>query len=329
MTGTAETAPEVVAHGSSSREPHPATSDQSAGRKGWLARMIEWLLLRQAIAEASRHERPEDELALIRQARELVEVAHRLALRNEPPQVGSGLGTALVLYREAFALCREIPASPGHLLPLGSETHRAGASALLDRSTAAVAGLSDREKAAEIAIAHPLLGAALLDLDLPRRARQRLFVRRAVRCLALLTALAGVAVLVVKRNEPPSLLKGRPYKTSSVYSGFSPETGKSNGSPTKIFFHTDEESRPSIEFDLGKVEKVHRVRVKNRSDCCGERAVPLRVEVSIDRSSWTKVFAQKEQFDVIDRSFSPVDARYLRLVVAKTTSLHLEEVAAW
>ena len=71
---------------------------------------------------------------------------------------------------------------------------------------------------------------------------------------------------------------------------------------------------------------MSRVRVLNRDDCCAERAIPLVVEVSLDRHGWHEVARRKDQFEDWTAKFSPVSARYVRLRVPRRSILHLKSV---
>jgi hypothetical protein len=92
------------------------------------------------------------------------------------------------------------------------------------------------------------------------------------------------------------------------------------------FFHTQEEESPWIEYDLGRARAVHRVELKNRWDCCYERAVPLVVETSLDRKSWTVAARTDQAFLVWSADFAQ-RARYVRLRVDGRSSLHLQSVS--
>ena len=69
------------------------------------------------------------------------------------------------------------------------------------------------------------------------------------------------------------------------------------------------------------------MRVKNRGDCCGERAVPLVVEVSDDRKRFREVARRGEDFQFWSAEFEPVTARYVRLRSPVSTTLHLRQVS--
>jgi hypothetical protein len=125
----------------------------------------------------------------------------------------------------------------------------------------------------------------------------------------------------------PDLAAGKSWKTSSTYASCDPVRRRCGGQPTAVFFHTAEDDSPWIEIDLGSPRTLGRIDVRNRMDCCQDRAVPLLVEVSEDESSWREIARKDESFMRWEGSFAPCEARYVRLRVPRKTFLHLEEVA--
>ena len=93
-----------------------------------------------------------------------------------------------------------------------------------------------------------------------------------------------------------------------------------------FFFHTANEAKPSVTFDLKGPKYVSAVFVENRRDCCAERAIPLVIEVSNDNKRFREVARQKDDFTTLAKRFSRVKARYVRLRVDKTSMLHLAAV---
>ena len=81
--------------------------------------------------------------------------------------------------------------------------------------------------------------------------------------------------------------------------------------------------------DLGKVQRISRVVVYNRADCCQERAVPLKIEVSKDGGQYRQVAERKEQFEKWKADFPPTDARYVRLTHLSAMAFHLSEVEVY
>jgi len=123
----------------------------------------------------------------------------------------------------------------------------------------------------------------------------------------------------------PNLAEGRPFRLSSTFSGWA--ACVANNGCMGLMFHTETESSPWIEFDLGAPRKVSRIEVINRGDCCADRAVPLIAQVSGDRTNWTQVARHDAPFGSWKTSFPAKVARYVRLIVPRRTVLHLQGVA--
>lgn len=138
----------------------------------------------------------------------------------------------------------------------------------------------------------------------------------------------AASALLPKATAKPNLLDGKPWRASSRFPGVC-DPGKMDcgGARTSIFFHTNADASPWVEFDLGKPETFGSATVVNRHDCCAERAVPLLLEVSDDRSGWREVARRDETFSTWQVSFAPTTARYVRLRVDRQTFLHLTSVA--
>jgi hypothetical protein len=133
--------------------------------------------------------------------------------------------------------------------------------------------------------------------------------------LAVLGGVVAIGYLLTP--SPANLAKNKPWRTSSATLG---------PFPPSLMFHTNFENGPWFEIDLEAPLPVQGVRIKNRSDCCGDRAIPLVVEVSLDRQRWQVVAGMGSAFAVWDPRFPPVTARYVRLRVGRESALHLEEV---
>jgi hypothetical protein len=132
--------------------------------------------------------------------------------------------------------------------------------------------------------------------------------------LATITAIAALGHLLA---GPIDLARGKAWKTSSVLPAmFSAD----------LLFHTAEELEPWFEIDLGTPVPVRGLWVKNRLDCCLERAVPLAAELSVDRMEWQRAAQRDLLFTVWAPTFPPTVARYVRLRALRSTSLHLAEV---
>jgi hypothetical protein len=141
-------------------------------------------------------------------------------------------------------------------------------------------------------------------------------------------AVVGGAVTGIQRAMlKPDLAAGKPWRASSSLDTCKPLEHSCTSTRTDIFFHTVEEAEPWLEIDLGRPTSFSVVDVTNRSDCCPDRAVPLAIEVSNDRTTWREVARRKETFSEWRAKFKSQQARYVRLRVLRRTLLHLEKVA--
>ena len=142
--------------------------------------------------------------------------------------------------------------------------------------------------------------------------------------IGLVGAVLFVRTFVQDRHD---LARNAPWVASSKY----PEGGCTSpeqqcASPLGYFFHTNQEENPWIEFDLGSIKRPAKVQLDNRTDCCVERANPVAIEVSTDHVAWKQVARHDGEFSSWTGSFTPVDARWLRIRVLKLTNLHLSRV---
>jgi hypothetical protein len=166
--------------------------------------------------------------------------------------------------------------------------------------------------------------------EAPRSALDRLWYERALR-LAMLLGIGLVLVVVwlsisSYRERSNDLAAGKPWRASSEgYAGCrSPQ--QSCPQVAGFFFHTNEEDKPWLEIDLGASQTFSAVRVKNRTDCCRERATPLVVEVSENRQDWKTVATRPNTFTSWKAEFEPTQARWVRLRAQRRTLLHFSEV---
>jgi hypothetical protein len=95
-----------------------------------------------------------------------------------------------------------------------------------------------------------------------------------------------------------------------------------------MFFHTASERGPWVQLDFGARVALHRIEVENRVDCCGERAVPLVMELSLDGAAWTEVGRRVEPFGTWTVDLPGRWSRFLRLRALRVTSLHLHAIRA-
>jgi hypothetical protein len=153
-----------------------------------------------------------------------------------------------------------------------------------------------------------------------RAVRRRRWRRIGVAAMVLLTGLASLVGLGILLFAPKDLAKGKFWHTSSALAAHY---------EAKMLFHTSEEMNPWFEIDLGRPNSISRLYIKNRTDCCLERAVPLLVQVSNDRSIWKQVARSDSPFKIWEPTFSPVEARYVRLTVPRISMLHFDQVKVY
>lgn len=204
--------------------------------------------------------------------------------------------------------------------------------ALVDRSFIDAAELGQDQKRERAARLARFTSQLLRLVEEPQRALDRALRQRIMRTGGLLTLLLGIvlgaSMIIATVTAPPNLLVGKSYRLSSEWAKCEPEKrrcGTTNN--TRIFFHTLENDNPWIEYDLKVETTFSRIFIKNRTDCCIERARPLVVEVSNDGTNWKEVARNSElMYRTWEAKFKPQKARFLRLRVARKSTLHLEEV---
>src|SRR5512135_2464237 len=122
------------------------------------------------------------------------------------------------------------------------------------------------------------------------------------------------------------LASGKKWTASSQVEIWATSGKIPEGTRNQVLFHTKEEESPWFMVDLETPTSVSSVDVLNRQDCCGERAVPLLVELSNDARTWREVARRDEPFTEWKATFSAQDARYVRLRVPRKTYLHLQAI---
>jgi hypothetical protein len=173
-------------------------------------------------------------------------------------------------------------------------------------------------------VARELLGFAQAPERAVRKAVSRRVWRTGLAIVFLLAAGFVGAKAVVWSLRGPNLAEGKPWRASSAYGGFSPEAGVCDGRKTRIFFHTNREQHPWVEIDLVEPTLIRRVDVRNRRDCCQDRAFPLAIESSLDGTQWHELGRQTKPFSSWTLEFEPRMARFVRARALKRTFLHLE-----
>jgi hypothetical protein len=330
-------------------------------RLGFFRRIIEWFWQGRALAELRAEGRVGSPRAqdLLRRAWVCVEVAER-ALRPVPALLaGPGDAPARELAREAvyFTLAAEEAIRSGALGPepeaelptlhtlwaradaallanaAGGEGMAPALEAALRLESFAEFGELAREEQARQARDLTVFARVLAtNVEAPRVRVDKLYFRRIFRTGGLLALLVLVLVLVLSarawHDRERDFARGRPYHTSSQYPGVGCKSPDQDCPESPFFFfHTMEEDKPWVEIDLGGKKHFSAVRVTNREDCCGERAVPLAVEVSNDHKTWREVARRDDTFNTWTKDFPSVGARYVRVSLTKKGILHLRRVS--
>jgi hypothetical protein len=280
-----------------------------------MLKRLEWLFRRSALQEARAHLPPADSLEqrAFEQARLLREVTRRLAEQVDEVGGGSRPAVFLLLLQDLVYWA---------LVSRGNDGDRDRDADVVRQALVGLEPPQNLEATdADVARVRGIAESLYEDLAAPRRRVDRVRRQRWVRLAA--TCVAVLAVVLVARviARGPNLAAGKPMRTSSSWSGCSSDAGC-----IRQLFHTNSEDNPWVEFDLGAPTRVRRLEVKNRSDCCHDRAVPLVAELSDDRTSWKEVARRDEIFPEWTATFPPTTARYVRLRVARNTVFHLNEV---
>jgi hypothetical protein len=270
------------------------------------------------IAAARARQWPEERRRLARRAAAHLEAARRALDPANPLGWGEEEAVATTLLRDAARLA--LLAASGQEGTLEALLERRGGPAALrpllepgPRSREQIAVL---QAAIDELLTEPLLGS----LELQRAQRRRL-VRL---CFLAATVLGLMATLAMAMR--PNLARGKPWRTSSSAFACNPREHQCGGAKTDILFHTKEENFPWFEVDLGQPTAFSEVVVKNRTDGFLERASPLVIEVSDNRTAWREVARKTEAFRSWEASVPGAKARYLRLRVDRRSTLHLESV---
>jgi hypothetical protein len=315
----------------------PPTLSARMSDRPFLSKMREWFLRTSAMREARAAAAGPDGLRSRAQAQAqlLAEVARRVAEPIEALPPGSRAAVQLGLSRDATywalvalqqgetaapdlpTLWNEVPAERIEQAAGGPDAAERVRRTLADGGPAHLLEVSDEDAGR----ARKFADALVMELDAPRRRIERIQFQRWWRLTMVAVLVMAAAYGVHLLALGPNLIAGKPFRTSSQYGGCSAS------SPCEgIFFHTEQENNPWIEFDLGAEKPVKRVEVANRSDCCDDRAIPLIIELSNDRTKWTEVARRDTEFQSWTAKFPSRKARYVRLRVPRPTQFHLKEV---
>jgi hypothetical protein len=120
------------------------------------------------------------------------------------------------------------------------------------------------------------------------------------------------------------------HVSASSTNGWAPDANKLVDGITDVMgVHTNGGEQQWVVIDLGAVKKFDRIVVYNRPDCCAERAVPLKVEVSNDNQNYTQIAERTESFDKWTVKNPDAEYRYIRLKNTPPNFLHLAEVEVY
>jgi hypothetical protein len=319
-------------------QPPSPSVPSSVQAPGIWRRFFDWLFVREALTKARENDAtfPPARRGALKLARAHADLADSLLDAVDNPY----LPPVLTLYREAFLWLLADDEAGKRALAVAMDTEPESFLAQIGQDDVRVARLrqlwamqaylgagdtsaEEQRRFAEMTRASVRAMIDQVDAREPHHSRTILRKRRLRMTLA---ALILVAVLMVAGAlgmllfAPKDLAQGQPRRASSAL----PALFSAN-----IMFHTNEELNPWFEIDLGRPQLVRSLYVKNRADCCQERAVPLLAEVSIDQSNWRQVARRDESFALWEPTFPPVRARYLRLRVPRFTALHLEQVKVY
>lgn len=194
--------------------------------------------------------------------------------------------------------------------------HRLGPVLDLDRDLPEALARGDLERLAEVV-------EGWVQRGLGRRSSTLRWTLGALAAGALVLLLLVVGGPLAHRGD---LAYGRRWTASSSIRKDLPSTGRI-GEPIPLYlFHTKFEEQPWALIDLGAQRRIAEVSIVNRLDCCMERAIPLVVEVGADTQRWTEVARQTHPFVAWSAAFTPVEARYVRVRVARLSMLHLKSI---
>jgi len=320
---------------------------------------LDWIFVTDALRAARRQFR-EDEAArgaALQQARLLGEIAGRIAEPAEPLPPGDRVPVILGVLRDGVALAltttkpaegaapgvaaekpgaSEVAASPAPPPPELGKIWDATPEAVLQAAAEDAADLRTVKEtlfaqstpaapdAPAVTRTRAFLDRLLWNADAPRRRVEALLIQRWLRVLGALVVLALLGLGIRVATHGKNVLEGKPFSVSSSWSGCSTDPSCDG----VLLFHTNNENEPWVIFDLQAPKTLHEIDVTNRIDSYQERAIPLVAELSTDRQHWKEVGRRTEGFTTWTLTFPPTTARYLKLKVARVSTLHLKAVEA-
>jgi hypothetical protein len=145
--------------------------------------------------------------------------------------------------------------------------------------------------------------------------------------LVLLAIAWSIMGMVERRFAKPNIAYGRPVTISSQFGDVALDHSLLvDGDKTNLGFHTNNGPGEWVMIDLGSTRNISKVVVYNRAECCQERAIPIRIEVSDDGTNFKKVADRTEEFDVWTAKGFDVRARYVRVRHLGASYLHFAEI---
>jgi hypothetical protein len=189
------------------------------------------------------------------------------------------------------------------------------------------------EKSARVRAAqglHKLATALAQSIDAAEKGVRRVRIIRWARVTAgALVVAASVWFVADKAQSHPNLALNRPVTVVTPEAVPHDPEALVDGNRTNLGFHTVAAPNQHVTIDLGAIHRIRQVVVYNRSDCCQQRAVPLRLELSSDGKGFKQVSEKKEVFDRWEVAVPRMDARYVRLTDLGSTYFHLAEVEVY
>jgi hypothetical protein len=161
-------------------------------------------------------------------------------------------------------------------------------------------------------------------------ARRRQSVRRARMAALTCLVLLGLGGGLVKALQRPNLALHKPVFVDSPDPQYDVDHARVvDGDRTNLGFHTLPRGLKRVTIDLGALQRIRRVDIYNRMDCCQERAAPLSIEVSRDGRKFQRVADRNRRFALWKASFPPVEARWVRIVQTGEDAFHLSEIEVY
>lgn len=196
----------------------------------------------------------------------------------------------------------------------------------------AMTRLSSKERERFAAALHDFVLSLTEALDAEaERLDWALFARWSRLALAgvMVAVVVGLAAMGLYKRIVPNLALHRPVSASSTNAWAPDPNGLTDGITDVMGVHTNAGGQQWLVIDLGEVKEFDTVVVYNRPDCCAERAVPLRIQVSSDNRSYTQIAKRDESFDTWTATNLHAKGRYVRLENTPPNFLHLAEVEVY